>query len=120
MEAIEKEKFKHLNLINETVKEQTIESTWIFSSDNILNAIDESSDEFIEFNCYIGKKELYSNRELIDHNNSKHKMNKSNELLSDLKCKNCNEKLRDNKELEKTDKSPHAIFSLLLTQQKNH
>ena len=46
VEAIEREKFKHLYSTNEIVKEQTVESTWIFSSNNILNAIYDSRDEF--------------------------------------------------------------------------
>ena len=63
VEAIEKQKFKHLNSSDDNVREQTIESSWIFSSNNILNAIDDSSNESTELNCYICKKGFYSNKE---------------------------------------------------------
>ena len=106
VEALEKEKSLNVIQSNYNANTQVVESSWIFSSNNVTNAINDDSDEL---NCYICKKGFYSNKELRDHNNLIHEGNKSNELL---KCKNCSEKFKEKSELENHIKIQHATCSL--------
>ena len=121
VEAIEKEKSKHFNPTNDNVREQTV-SSWRFSSNNILNAIDDSSNESDKLNCYICKTGFYSNKELRYHNISRHKGNESNEVLNVLKCKNCSENfetIQDWKTILKVTMQ-YALCVIKYNQLKNH